>query len=74
MFHNFLKGMAQVEFGDFHLAWKYFTNESFVNTPELAKVNVSQLMLDVSSRKVQIISSLKELVRINIILLTLQPR
>jgi hypothetical protein len=50
MFHNFLKGMAQVEFGDFDYVGKRFTNNSFVNTPELAKVNVSQLMLDVSSR------------------------
>jgi hypothetical protein len=50
MFHSFLKGMAQVEFGDFDLVEKKVTNNSFVNTPELAKVNVSQLMLDVSSR------------------------
>jgi hypothetical protein len=42
--------MAQVEFGDFGLIGKYVTNNSFVNTPELAEVNVSQLMLDVSSR------------------------
>jgi hypothetical protein len=42
--------MAQVEFGDFDLVGKYFSNNSFVNTPELAKVNVSQLMLAVSSR------------------------
>jgi hypothetical protein len=50
MFHNFLKAMAQLEFGNFNLVGKYVTNNSFVNTPELAKVNVSQLMLDVSSR------------------------
>jgi hypothetical protein len=50
MFHNFLKGMAQVALGDFDRFGKYFINNSFVNTAELAKVNVSQLMLDVSSR------------------------
>jgi len=50
IFHNFLKAMAQVEFGEFAPVGKYVTNNSFVNAPELAKVNVSQLMLDVSSR------------------------
>jgi hypothetical protein len=50
MFHNFLKGMAQVSFGNFNVLRKYIINSSFVNTPELAKVNVSQLMLDVSSQ------------------------
>jgi hypothetical protein len=50
MFHNFLKAMAQLEFADFDHVGKSVTNNSFVNTPELAKVNVSQLMLDVSSR------------------------
>jgi hypothetical protein len=50
MFHNFLKGMAQVAFGDFDLFGKYLFNNSFVNTPELTNVNVSQFMLDVSSR------------------------
>jgi hypothetical protein len=41
--------MAQVEFGEFDVFEKSFINNSFVNTPELAKVNVSQLMLDVSN-------------------------
>jgi len=50
MFHSFLKGMAQVAFGNFDLFKKNLINSSFVNTPELAKVNVSQLMLDVSSQ------------------------
>ncbi|XP_021936739.1 pickpocket protein 19-like isoform X2 [Zootermopsis nevadensis] len=47
MFHIFLKSMALVEFGDFDLVGNYFENTSFVNTPELATLNVSQLMLDV---------------------------
>jgi hypothetical protein len=40
--------MAELEFGDFDQVEKKFPNHSFVNTPELANVNVSQLMLDVS--------------------------
>jgi hypothetical protein len=48
MFHIFLKSMALVEFGDFDIIGNYFKNTSFVNTPELATINVSQLMLDVS--------------------------
>jgi hypothetical protein len=40
--------MALVEFGDFDIIGNYFKNTSFVNTPELAAVNVSQLMLEVS--------------------------
>jgi len=39
--------MALVQFGSFHHIGTYFNN-TFVNTPELATVNVSQLMLDVS--------------------------
>jgi hypothetical protein len=42
--------MAQVEFGEFEVVQKSFTNSSFAITPELARLNVTQLMLYVSSR------------------------
>jgi hypothetical protein len=52
MFHIFLEAMALVEFGDFDLIAKSFNKTTFVDSPELASVNVTQLMLDVSGRTV----------------------
>jgi hypothetical protein len=53
MFHIFLEAMALVEFGDFDIIRNGFNKTSFVNTPELEAVNVSQLMLDVSNQQIQ---------------------
>lgn len=53
--------MALVEFGDFDLIGNGFNKTSFINSPELAAVNVSQLMLDVSSHQIQSANSLAEL-------------
>jgi hypothetical protein len=50
MFHTFLEAMALVEFGDFDLIAKSFNKTAFVDSPELAAVNVSQLMLEVSAQ------------------------
>jgi hypothetical protein len=61
MFHSFLETMALVEFGDFDLIDNGFNKTSFINTPELAAVNVSQLMLDVSNQQIQSANSLVEL-------------
>jgi hypothetical protein len=42
--------MALVEFGDFDLIGKGFNSTPFVVSPDLAAVNVSQLMLEVSDK------------------------
>jgi hypothetical protein len=67
MFHTFLEAMALVEFGDFDLIAKGFNITSFVDSPELAALNVSQLMLDVSGQKVECANSLVGLQKPNFV-------
>ncbi|XP_069676703.1 sodium channel protein Nach-like [Periplaneta americana] len=46
MFHKFVKAISVIEFGDFDILDLEF-NGTFVNTPELSRLNITQLMFDV---------------------------